>query len=132
MVDLYLRLRFETVDGLILDWAQELGLVKSRDELFITSKLWGTDCHPQLVLPTLQKTLRELKLEYLDLFLIHWPISMKPGATEIPPKTEDIVPMDFKSVWEAMEDCPRQGLTKSIGISRIEPILATKEAERLL
>ncbi|THG10990.1 hypothetical protein TEA_024353 [Camellia sinensis var. sinensis] len=111
---------------------QELGLVKSRDELFITSKLWGTDCHPQLVLPTLQKTLRELKLEYLDLFLIHWPISMKPGATEIPPKTEDIVPMDFKSVWEAMEDCPRQGLTKSIGISRIEPILATKEAERLL
>ncbi|CAL5343460.1 unnamed protein product [Camellia sinensis] len=52
---------------LFWDWAQELGLVKSRDELFITSKLWGTDCHPQLVLPTLQKTLRELKLEYVKI-----------------------------------------------------------------
>ncbi|THG21363.1 hypothetical protein TEA_027619 [Camellia sinensis var. sinensis] len=77
----------ESTLGTAIEEALRLGLVKSRDELFITSKLWGTDCHPQLVLPTLQKTLRELKLEYLDLFLIHWPISMKPGATEIPPKT---------------------------------------------
>ncbi|KAL7241882.1 hypothetical protein ACSBR1_014456 [Camellia fascicularis] len=107
----------ESTLGTAIEEALRLGLVKSRDELFITSKLWGTDSHPQLVLPSLQKTLRELKLEYLDLFLIHWPISIKPGAIEIPPKTEDIVPMDFKSVWEAMEDCQRQGLTKSIGVS---------------
>ncbi|KAL7241881.1 hypothetical protein ACSBR1_014455 [Camellia fascicularis] len=107
----------ESTLGTAIEEALRLGLVKSRDELFITSKLWGTDCYPQLVLPTLQKTLRELKLEYLDLFLIHWPMSIKPGAPEIPPKTEDIVPMDFKSVWEAMEDCQRQGLTKSIGVS---------------
>ncbi|CAL5346448.1 unnamed protein product [Camellia sinensis] len=111
----------ESTLGAAIEEALRLGLVKSRDELFITSKLWCTDSHPQLVLPTLQKTLRELKLEYLDLFLIHWPMSMKPGAIEYPPKTEDIVPMDFKSVWEAMEDCQRQGLTKSIGVSNFTP-----------
>ena len=60
---------------------------------------------------------RNLKIEYLDLYLIHWPMSTKPGTYEYPPKAEDVVPMDFKSVWAAMEECQRLGLTKSIGVS---------------
>ncbi|GMP71632.1 hypothetical protein CsSME_00029965 [Camellia sinensis var. sinensis] len=48
----------ESTLGAAIEEALRLGLVKSRDELFITSKLWCTDSHPQLVLPTLQKTLR--------------------------------------------------------------------------
>ncbi|KAA8533078.1 hypothetical protein F0562_033389 [Nyssa sinensis] len=97
--------------------ALRLGLIKSRGELFITSKLWCTDAHSEHVLPALQKTLKSLQLEYLDLYLIHWPLSLKPGKFEYPIKKEDILPMDFKSVWAAMEECQRLGLTKSIGVS---------------
>ncbi|CAL4963110.1 unnamed protein product [Urochloa decumbens] len=46
------------------------GLVASREEVFVTSKLW---CHPDLVLPSLRETLQYLQMEYVDLYLIHWP-----------------------------------------------------------
>ncbi|KAJ9708653.1 hypothetical protein PVL29_000600 [Vitis rotundifolia] len=97
--------------------ALELGLIKSRDELFVTSKLWGNNAHPHCVLPTLQQTLKNLELEYLDLYLIHWPLSMKPGNFEFPVKKEDLLPMDYASVWKDMEDCQKLGLTKAIGVS---------------
>ncbi|KAA8533077.1 hypothetical protein F0562_033390 [Nyssa sinensis] len=94
-----------------------VGLIKSREELFITSKLWCSDAHPQHVLPAIQKTLQNLKLEYLDLYLIHWPVSSKPGIYEYPIKKEDFIPMDYKSVWAAIEECQRLGLTKAVGVS---------------
>ncbi|WJX17626.1 3''-deamino-3''-oxonicotianamine reductase [Trifolium repens] len=97
--------------------ALELGLIQSRDELFITSKLWLTDNFPHLVLPALQKSLQNLKLEYLDLYLIHFPISVKPGNWEMPYPEEIITTFDFKGVWKAMEECQKLGLTKSIGVS---------------
>ncbi|KAH9725624.1 Aldo ket red domain-containing protein [Citrus sinensis] len=92
--------------------ALRLGLVSSREQLFITSKLWCQDAH-----------------QYLDLYLIHWPISSKPvemGFAPVP--KEDLLPMDYKGVWEAMEDSQTLGLTKSIGLSnfsckKIETIL---------
>uniref|UniRef100_A0A2C9UFP1 NADP-dependent oxidoreductase domain-containing protein n=1 Tax=Manihot esculenta TaxID=3983 RepID=A0A2C9UFP1_MANES len=110
--------------------ALQLGLVKSRDELFITSKLWCSDAHHDCVLPALRKTLKNLKLDYLDLYLIHWPVSVKPGEYELPVKKNDLVPFDAKSVWEAMEECLKLGLTKSIGVSnfsckKLETLLAT-------
>ncbi|KAI3970588.1 hypothetical protein MKX01_024235 [Papaver californicum] len=97
--------------------AFQLGLIRSRDEIFITSKLWCTDAHPDLVVPALQNSLRNLKLEYLDLYLIHFPVSLKPMKYEYPPKKEHLLPMDYKSVWAAMEECQKLGLTKSIGVS---------------
>ncbi|XP_042497630.1 non-functional NADPH-dependent codeinone reductase 2-like isoform X2 [Macadamia integrifolia] len=93
------------------------GLIKSRQELFITSKLWCNDAHADLVLPALHKTLRNLQLDYLDLYLIHLPVSFKPGQFQSPPPKEDLMPMDIKSVWAAMEECQRLGLTRSIGVS---------------
>ena len=45
----------------------------NRDELWITSKLWNDHHHKEDVIPGLNKTLQDLQLEYLDLFLIHWP-----------------------------------------------------------
>lgn len=58
-----------------------------------------------------------MKLEYVDLYLIHWPVSLKPGEIELPVKKKDLLPIDIKSVWEGMEDCQKLGLAKSIGIS---------------
>lgn len=73
---------------------------------------------------------RNLKLEYIDLYLIHWPVSSKPGLCECPIKKEDFLPMDYKSVWSAMEECQRLGLTKAIGVSnfsckKLADVLAT-------
>ncbi|KOM40044.1 hypothetical protein LR48_Vigan04g024200 [Vigna angularis] len=97
--------------------ALQLGLITSRDELFITSKLWCTDNFPHLVLPAIHKTLRSLKLEYVDLYLIHWPISVKPGTWDFPFPEEALTSFDLKGVWQAMEECQKQGLTKLIGVS---------------
>ncbi|KAF6174491.1 hypothetical protein GIB67_004685 [Kingdonia uniflora] len=60
---------------------------------------------------------RSLQLEYLDLYLLHWPLNSKPGKYEYPIPKEELLPMDFKSVWEAMEECQALGLVKSIGVS---------------
>lgn len=63
---------------------------------------------------------RDLQLEYIDLYLIHYPASLKPGLSgkfQFPPDPEDAFPMDFRSVWEAMEKCQKLGLTKAIGVS---------------
>ncbi|XP_010936841.1 deoxymugineic acid synthase 1-D [Elaeis guineensis] len=116
--------------GEVISEALSSGLIKSRDELFITSKLWCSDAHREHVLPALRKTLRNLQLEYLDLYLIHWPASTKPGKYEFPPSKEDLLPFDMKSVWEEMEECQRQGLTKFIGVSnfsckKLEALLST-------
>ncbi|KAH7837896.1 hypothetical protein Vadar_019311 [Vaccinium darrowii] len=109
--------RTESPIGDAIQEAILLGLIKSREEVFLTSKLWCGDAHPHLVVPALQNTLRNLKTDYLDLYLIHWPVSIKPGNNEFPPKPENFLPMDFKSIWAEMEECQRLGLTKSIGVS---------------
>ncbi|KAL4638043.1 hypothetical protein ACB092_03G122600 [Castanea dentata] len=118
--------------GEAIDDALGLGLIKSRDELFITSKLWCSDAHYDCVLPAIQKTLKNLKLEYIDLYLVHWPVSVKPGEYELPVKKKDLLPIDIKSVWEAMEECQKLGLAKSIGVSnfsckKLETLLATAQ-----
>lgn len=102
--------------GEAIEEALQLGLIGSRDELFITSKLWVTNNFPHLVLPALQKSLQTMKLEYLDLYLIHWPISVKPGNWELPYAEELITTFDLKGVWTAMEECQKLGLAKSIGV----------------
>lgn len=60
---------------------------------------------------------RNVKMDYIDLYLIHWPVSAKAGKVEYPIKAEDFAPMEFGSVWAAMEECQRIGLTKAIGVS---------------
>ncbi|XP_026443628.1 non-functional NADPH-dependent codeinone reductase 2-like [Papaver somniferum] len=110
--------QFEEILGEAIAEALQLGLIKSRDELFITSKLWPCDAHPDRVIPALRNSLRNQKLEYLDLYLIHFPISAKPAAGLVFPLPKDaLLTMDYKSVWAAMEECQKLGLTKSIGVS---------------
>ncbi|KAK6123615.1 hypothetical protein DH2020_042647 [Rehmannia glutinosa] len=95
----------------------EHGLIKNRDEVFITSKLFVKDTHPDLVLPALKETLRELGLEYVDLYLIHLPIRIKQNANPFNLSGEDTLHFDVKGVWEAMEACSKLRLAKSIGVS---------------
>ncbi|KAF8407536.1 hypothetical protein HHK36_006670 [Tetracentron sinense] len=93
------------------------GLIGTRDDLFITSKLWCSDAHPDLVLPALKNTLQKLGLVYVDLYLVHWPVRVKTGKTVFPFSSEDFLPFDMRGTWEAMEECCRRGLAKSIGVS---------------
>ncbi|XP_042011706.1 methylecgonone reductase-like [Salvia splendens] len=90
------------------------GLVKSRDEIFITTKLQMTDAHRDRVLPALRESLRKLGLDYVDLYLIHWPVSMKIDCSN---NSTKIVNFEMKEIWEEMEKCCRMGLAKSIGVS---------------
>ncbi|XP_030541128.1 methylecgonone reductase-like isoform X2 [Rhodamnia argentea] len=107
--------------------ALERGLVESRDQIFITTKLWCTDAHPDLVLPALKKSLQRLGLEYVDLYLIHWPVRLKEGTEGFDFKGK-ILPFDAKGTWEAMEECSKLGLAKSIGVSNF----GTKKLSQLL
>ncbi|XP_059058956.1 aldo-keto reductase AKR2E4-like [Achroia grisella] len=84
------------------------GTVK-REELFITTKLWN-DAHARdEVVPALRQSLKELNLDYVDLYLIHWPLAHFTNLTfEI---------IDYLDTWEGMVEAQQLGLTKSIGVS---------------
>ncbi|KAJ9554342.1 hypothetical protein OSB04_018387 [Centaurea solstitialis] len=101
--------------------ALKLGLIKSRDELFITTKLWCNSAEGHLVLPAINQSLRNLGLEYVDLYLIHWPLTLKQEEVTIPIPKEAIFPINLREVWKAMEECQNLGLTKSIGVSNFSP-----------
>jgi len=71
---------------------------------------------------------RNLRLEYVDLYLIHWPISLSPEGPKFPFELDRLRPMDLNSVWEEMEECVKLGLAKSIGVSNF----SCKKLEQLL
>ncbi|XP_051007380.1 estradiol 17 beta-dehydrogenase 5 [Acomys russatus] len=95
------------------------GTVK-REDIFYTTKLWCTSHRPELVQPSLEQSLKKLQLDYVDLFLIHFPMALKPGDDYLPEdENGKLIPdsVDFCATWEAMEKCKDAGLTKSIGVS---------------
>ncbi|XP_066088730.1 aldo-keto reductase family 1 member C15-like isoform X2 [Saccopteryx bilineata] len=95
------------------------GTVK-REDIFYTTKLWSTFFRPELVRQALERSLKKLQLDYVDLFLIHLPIAMKPGEERLPKDASGKVileTVDLRDTWEALEKCKDAGLTKSIGVS---------------
>ncbi|XP_022908295.1 aldo-keto reductase 1B-like [Onthophagus taurus] len=106
------------------------GVVK-REDLFITSKLWNTYHNPEAVEPALKVTLKNLGLDYLDLYLIHWPFAFKDGDVLFPlnaNKKIEFADHDFVPTWKAMEALYKKGLVKNIGISNFNK----DQIERLL
>ncbi|CAD7701569.1 unnamed protein product [Ostreobium quekettii] len=83
------------------------GVVR-REDLWITSKLWNTEHARNRVLPALQHSMRSLQCDYLDLYLMHWPITGNKGPQVEPP---------IKETWQAMEDLVDRGLVRAIGVS---------------
>lgn len=90
-----------------------------REDVFITSKLWNNAHKAQDVLPALQKTLSDLRLDYLDLYLMHWPVAFQPDVV-FATKPEEYVSLEeipLLETWTAMEALKAQELTKHIGVS---------------
>ncbi|XP_011700806.1 PREDICTED: aldose reductase-like [Wasmannia auropunctata] len=96
------------------------GIVK-REDLFITTKLWSTFHKREDVVPACRKSVENFGLGYVDLYLIHWPMSFAENADGIIPVDKSGNPMfgheDFLDTWRGMEECVRLGLTRSIGLS---------------
>ncbi len=99
-----------------------------RDDVWVTSKLWNTYHAAEHVRPALERSLRDLQLEHLDLFLMHFPIALKyvPFDTRYPPgwladlnadePRLELMPVPVRETWTAMEQLVRDGLVRNIGV----------------
>lgn len=99
-----------------------------REDLFVTSKVWNTERGYEKTLAAFDKTLADLGLEYLDLYLIHWPANEK--------QFENWQEIN-KDTWRAMETLYLEGKIKSIGVSNflvhhLEPLLAVAKIEPMI
>lgn len=80
---------------------EEAGI--AREELFVTSKVWNSDLGYESTLTAYETSLQKLGLEYLDLYLIHWPVDGK-----------------YKEAWRALETLYKEGRVKAIGVSNFQ------------
>ncbi|KAJ8940453.1 hypothetical protein NQ318_007154 [Aromia moschata] len=115
--------------GKALEETISKGKVK-REDLFITSKLWNNFHAKKKVVPMLRETLANLRLDYVDLYLIHWPFAFKETASLWPINEGEgaYSDIDYLETWQGMEECVNLGLAKSIGVSNFN----AHQIERLL
>ncbi|MBK8976224.1 MAG: aldo/keto reductase [Planctomycetes bacterium] len=90
-----------------------------REELWITSKLWNDRHAPDDVVPALEQTLADLRLDSLDLYLIHWPVAQRRGKV-LPESADDLIALDelpIAATWQGLERAVDAGLTRHVGVS---------------
>uniref|UniRef100_A0A6I8SR80 Rho crystallin n=1 Tax=Xenopus tropicalis TaxID=8364 RepID=A0A6I8SR80_XENTR len=95
------------------------GTVK-REDLFYTGKLWSSFHTPERVRQGFEKSLKDLQLDYMDLFIIHLPVEFKPEDNPFPVDENGKFlyhNTDLRDTWKAMEALKDEGLVKSIGVS---------------
>lgn len=99
------------------------GLVK-RKELFVTSKLWNSNHRLEDVKPALEKSMNDLRLDYLDLYLVHWPVAFKPGIGFATYREQFYTYQDvpLTQTWEAMQEQKASGATRHIGVSNFNRV----------
>lgn len=95
--------------------------VVKREDLFMTSKVWNSSHQPANVEKELDETLNQLGTDYLDLYLVHWPVAFQPGNGFYPPdKKEGFVALDLETslvdTWKAMIALPKSKV-RAIGVS---------------
>jgi diketogulonate reductase-like aldo/keto reductase len=97
--------------------------VVRREDLFITTKLWNNNHRPERVKAALQKSLGRLRLDDVDLYLVHTPFAFQPGDDQDPRHPHGAVIYDegvtLEETWSAMEDLVEEGLSQAIGLSDI-------------
>jgi len=110
----------EDVSGKAIAKAINLGYVK-RDELFVLSKLWNKHMSPEEVIPACEDSLRMLGLDYLDMYVVHWPWPNfhVPGASGDATNGQAVpyIHEDFMKVWDKITELKKRGLVKNIGTS---------------
>lgn len=111
----------EHLIGPVLEDAIDRGL--PREELWITSKLWNDMHAEEDVIPAFMRSLRDLRLDYLDLYLIHWPFpNHHPPHADVGSRAPDAKPYiheDYMKVWRQLEKLVDEGLVRHIGTSNM-------------
>lgn len=106
----------------------------TRDEMFVTTKLWNTFHRADLVRTACLQSLERLQLDYIDLFLMHTPCAYKEGTGEFRPRddSQNVIfsNANFEDTWRQMKKLQQEGLVKNIGVSnfnikQLKIILAT-------
>jgi diketogulonate reductase-like aldo/keto reductase len=94
-----------------------------REEIWVTSKVWNDKHAPEDVIASCEKSLADLKLSYLDLYLVHWPFpNFHPAGCDVTARSKDSKPYihaDFMKTWAAMEELVKRGLVRHIGTSNM-------------
>jgi diketogulonate reductase-like aldo/keto reductase len=97
--------------------------VVARDEIFVTSKLWNDRHGERDVAPSCEQTLRDLRLDHLDLYLVHWPFpNFHPPGCDVHARSAGARPYvhdRFMATWRQMERLVQRGLVRHIGTSNM-------------
>jgi len=111
------------VGAAVHDFCQENTSVK-RSDIFICSKVWNHLHEPEEVKQSLQDSLDKLRTDYIDLFLIHWPIASEKDDKNMPKLNEkgqyvikDELTNNHEPTWRAMEELYSEGKARAIGVS---------------
>jgi aldehyde reductase len=112
----------EKAIGKALTQALNSGKVK-REDLFITTKIWGTYHRRPKVIEGLKISLHDLNITYADLVLVHWPTGFQEGNNTFPKSANgSLIPRTMEKdayldCWKGLEDAHKLGLAKSIGVA---------------